>query len=139
MNYCRVPYSGTRYANNQRVKTAFTVWNGRIAPVFDTAKEILLVESAGARIVSEETRALPTQATDWLSENEVDAVVCGAISRPLQERLTADGVRVVPFVAGETHAVVRAWLDGTIGGAAFTMPGCGGRRRMRRGCCRRNF
>lgn len=121
------------------MKTAFTVWNERIAPVFDTAKEILVVESAGARIVSEEALTLPTQAADWLSENRVDAVVCGAISRPFQERLIVAGVRVVPFVAGETRAVVRAWLDGTIGGAAFTMPGCCGRRRMRRGCCRRNF
>ncbi len=117
----------------------FTVWDGRIAPVFDTARQICLVESAGTRIRSEETLALPSPVVAWLLERRVDAVVCGAISRPFQERLTAAGIRVIPFVAGKLSEVIRAWLDGTIGGAAFTMPGCCGRRRMRRGCCRRTF
>jgi len=114
------------------VRTMYTVWDGRIAPVFDTAREVCLVESAGRRIVSEKTLALPPQAVDWLRGQRVDTVVCGAISRALQEQLDAAGIAVVPFVAGELRQVIQASIDGTLSGAAFTMPGCCGRRRMRR-------
>ncbi len=87
--------------------------------------------------MSENTYALPSQAVEWLQEQHVGTVVCGAISRPIQEQLSAAGIEVVPFVAGELREVVRAWFSGGLYGAAFTMPGCCGRRRMRRGCCRR--
>jgi len=121
------------------VKAVFTVWNGRIAPVFDTAKEVCLVEAEKGRIVSQSMQALPLQALLWLAEQRVDAVVCGAISRPLHAQLNAAGIRVTPFVAGDVQEVIRAWLAGLLGRPAFAMPGCCGRRRMRRGCCRRSF
>ena len=130
---------GTPRAIQLAVITLFTVWDGRIAPVFDTAREACLVESAGGRIVSEKTLALPAQTIEWLQRQRVDTVVCGAISRPLQERLAAVGITVVPFVAGDLRQVIQASLNGTLSGAAFTMPGCCGRRRMRRTCCRRNL
>jgi predicted Fe-Mo cluster-binding NifX family protein len=134
---------GTPRAIQLAVITLFTVWDGRIAPVFDTAREACLVESAGGRIVSEKRLSLspeaPSKTVAWLQEWRVNAVVCGAISRPLQERLAAVGITVVPFVAGDLRQVIHASFDGTLSGAAFTMPGCCGRRRMRRICGRRNF
>ena len=118
------------------MKTAFSVWEQRIAPVFDTARQIHLVESDGTRITAEKAHAIAAenvpQKVAWLAEHEVSTLVCGAVSRPLQEQLAAVGIKVVPFVAGDLRQVIQASFDGTLSGAAFTMPGCCGRRRMRR-------
>ena len=128
------------------MKTVFSVWQQRIAPVFDTARQVHLVDAAGGRITAEsdhEVDADLSQRIAWLKVQDVGTVVCGAISRPWQERLEAAGLTVVPFVSGELAEVMQAWLDGTLRGTAFAMPGCCGRRRMRcgrgRGHGRRRF
>ena len=126
------------------MKTAFSVWDQRIAPVFDTAPQVQLVESDGARIRAEKMHLIPgdaaSQKVAWLTEKGVETLVCGAVSRPLQERLAAAGIKIVPFVAGELRQVIQAWFDGSLSGSAFTMPGCCGRRQGWRGegrrrCC----
>ena len=118
------------------MKTAFSVWEQRIAPVFDISRQIHLVEFDGTRITTEKAHAISgedvPQRVAWLAEQGVTTLVCGAVSRPLQERLAAAGINVVPFVAGELREVIRASLDGTLCGAAFAMPGCCGQRRRRR-------
>ncbi len=64
----------------------------------------------------------------------IDALVCGAISRPQEAFLQAYGVAVVPFVTGNLREVVDAWGAGTLGSDTFAMPGCGrGRGRRFRG------
>ncbi len=118
------------------MKTAFSVWEQRIAPVFDTARQIHLVESDGTRITAEKAHAISgedvTQKVAWLAEQGVATLVCGAVSRIVQEHLTAGGIKVVPFVAGDLREAIQASFDGSLNGAAFAMPGCCGRRRMRR-------
>jgi predicted Fe-Mo cluster-binding NifX family protein len=118
------------------MKTGFSVWEQRIAPVFDTARQIHLIESEGTRITAEKALSLATadaqEKVAWLSAQGVGTLVCGAVSRPLQEQLAAAGIKVVPFVAGDLRQVIQASFDGSLNGAAFTMPGCCGRRRMRR-------
>jgi predicted Fe-Mo cluster-binding NifX family protein len=114
------------------MKTAFSVWEQRIAPVFDTARQIHLVESTGTRITAEKAHAMTgddvPQLIAWLSEQGVGTLVCGAVSRPLQEQLAAAGIKVVPFVAGDLRQVIQASFDGSLTGAAFAMPGCCGRK-----------
>jgi predicted Fe-Mo cluster-binding NifX family protein len=121
----------------EHMKTAFAVWRQRIAPVFDTAPQIRLVDSTEKRITAETDYLVDSDLSRriaWLTAHDVQAVVCGAITRPWQERLEAAGFKVFPFVAGEVREVVQAWLSGALRGSAFTMPGCCGRRRMRCGC-----
>ena len=113
------------------MKTAFAYWENRIAPVFDTARDLLLVESEEERITREERLPLadepPLARTLRLVELGVETLVCGAISRALQEMLLAYGIRVRGFVAGDLHEVIRAWLEGKMNQEVFAMPGCLGR------------
>ena len=139
-----MPQSWHKACVSKAMKTAFSVWDQRIAPVFDTAPQVQLVESEGARIRAEKTHLIPgdaaSQKVAWLTEKGVETLVCGAVSRPLQERLAAAGIKIVPFVAGELRQVIQASFDGSLRGSAFTMPGCCGRRQGWRGegrrrCC----
>lgn len=109
------------------MKTAFAVWNNRIAPVFDVARRVIVV-GPGAAGREGQTQVLltgdpPLQKAQQLSDLGVDCLVCGAISRPLRAVLLARGIRVVACVAGDAQAVIDAWRRQPGAIAAYAMPG----------------
>lgn len=109
------------------MKTAFSVWNDRIAPVFDVARRVILVDTR-ATGRDAQTRVLltgdqPLQKVQELSALGIDHLVCGAISRALQAVLTARGIHVVACVAGDVQAVIDAWQRRHCAIEPFTMPG----------------
>ncbi len=99
-------------------------WQKRIAPVFDIGGRILVLEDG-----SEEREehlmvcSQPLHRAEELHVLRVGQLICGAISRSMQEALSARGIVVVGFVAGDLERVIAAWqqerLDDT-----FAMPGC---------------
>jgi predicted Fe-Mo cluster-binding NifX family protein len=109
------------------MNVAFAVWNGRIAPVFDAARQLHLVRIEAGRIAAERDESIldegPTSRALRLAGLEVDVLVCGAISRQLQGMIAAYGVRVVPFIAGDLREVLRAFLSGEHELRNFTTPG----------------
>lgn len=117
------------------MKAAFATWNNRIAPVFDVTRQVRVVESRSGRTVGTAQEAQlggpPLARALRLAELGVGTLVCGAISRPLLDLVANQGIRVIPFVAGELDEVVQAWLSGDLNGDAFAMPGCCRRRRHR--------
>lgn len=110
------------------MKTAFACWDNRIAPVFDTAQQILVVTVESGRIVHETFEPLsvtqPIQLPLRLVELSISTLICGAISRPIQGLVIAYGIRVIPFVAGDLREVLQAWLSGALLSNTFAMPGC---------------
>lgn len=124
------------------MKTAFSFWEHRIAPVFDTARQIYLLESDGTQVSSETTHLISdesvAQRVAWLTAHQVHTLVCGAISRPLQMELVTADIIVIPFIAGDLHQVIQASLNGTLADITFRMPGCCGGWGLRRrdGCGR---
>jgi predicted Fe-Mo cluster-binding NifX family protein len=110
------------------MKAAFTIWNQRIAPVFDVARTIFTVSVASGEIEDMNQDMLlngpPMRRVAHLKQTGIDILICGAISQPLQHLLIANGIQVIAFVAGEFNEVCQAWLDGTLENA-FAMPGCG--------------
>jgi predicted Fe-Mo cluster-binding NifX family protein len=119
------------------VKAAFTVWDGRMSPVFDVSREALVLTIESQVVVARSNEMidthLPEQKLDRLAALEIDTLICGAISAPLQYELTARGVRVIGFVAGEIDKVVSCFLAGSLPNRALSMPGCCGKRRRYRG------
>jgi len=117
------------------MRTAIPVYNGRVSPVFDTARHILIVDvEAGEEIARAEHDAAglsPWQRAKLLSEHGVSHLICGAISMPMMNMLTAHGITVVNNVAGEVDEVFRAYIASTPLGPRFMMPGCFGRGRGR--------
>lgn len=113
------------------MKTAFAYWENRIAPVFDTARWIHVIETESGRVTGERREPLPEvmpiQKVLRMLEMGVEVLVCGAISTPLRDMALAYGIEVVPFVAGQLRDVILAWRRGRLPGDAFVMPGCRGR------------
>jgi len=122
------------------MKVAIPIWNRRISPLFDTAQRVLIVELDGEQEVARTEEqigdvALPQKA-GRLTELGARVLICGAISRPLAEMLSAAGIEVVPFITGEVEEVLKAYVGGGLPAPQFLMPGCCGRRFRFRGGCR---
>ena len=113
------------------VRTAFPVWDNRIAPVFDVARHVLLVDVESGRIVREVKETLRDDSDAgkalWLADRGVRVLVCGAISRSLEAMIAAYGIHVVPFVGGNLNDIVHAWLSDTLEKGVYALPGCHGR------------
>jgi len=107
---------------------AFACWDNHIAPVFDTVRQIYLIETDSEKIVAERQEVMfgnaPLKNVARLTELKVETLICGAISRPVQEMVSAQGIHVIPFVAGKLFDVVHAWRAGEINTDLYAMPGC---------------
>ena len=134
------------------MRIGIPTWNGRISPVLDTAKRVIVVDTGNSerqvrKEVALEPRGLPVRAAR-IAELGLDLLVCGAVSRPLAELLTAARVPLRPWIAGEVEDVLDAAMTGQLDRPRYRMPGCcegSGRRRGRgrthtgrRGAGRRN-
>jgi len=122
----------------KNIKTCFSVWQGRIAPVFDVSSNILIQESEEGKVKSEYSLQLPAETVfdrvSFLSENSVDVIVCGAVSRETAMLLNLFKIKCFPFISGSVEEVAAAYYEERLSESRFLMPGCG-RRRM----CRRRF
>ncbi|MBN1854839.1 MAG: NifB/NifX family molybdenum-iron cluster-binding protein [Pirellulales bacterium] len=119
------------------MRVAIAVFDGRISPVFDVARRLVLVDIENGHEVRrteqvvEETDLGPrVSRVVGLGAN---VLICGAISRPLEAMLFSAGVEVLPQACGPWENVLRAFLSGQLTEQAFMMPGCCGQRRRFRG------
>ncbi|MGD9007333.1 MAG: NifB/NifX family molybdenum-iron cluster-binding protein [Desulfobacteraceae bacterium] len=110
------------------MKTAFTVWNDRIAPLFDVAGKIHVVESEAGNITAQTGVCLddpsPALKVRRLADLGVQMVVCGAISRSARNMLTAYGIELVAYINGDLDTVIDAWQNDQLRTDALRMPGC---------------
>lgn len=119
------------------MKAAFTVWDGRIAPVFDVSREALVLTVEDGTAVARTTENIeaptPSLKIDRLTELGIQTLVCGAITEPLHHELSIRGVKIIGFVAGDLDEVVESLLAGRLPNRVLSMPGCCGRKRRFRG------
>lgn len=122
-------------------RLAFSLWNERIAPVFDVARNLWIVDIADGRIVGQTGRRFssddPQERAMRLATLQVEHLICGAITRQAHDALSERGITVNSFVAGTMDQVLHAWLCDGLKDGCLSMPGCGGvrRRRAQRHCC----
>lgn len=107
---------------------------GRVSPVLDVAGNLQIYEVEENHARRGEERYLNSRDL-YLRAKEVSAfgiaaVICGAVSRPLEVALTLMGLRVIAFVRGHIDDVADAFAKGQLQSEAFQMPGC--RRRTGR-------
>lgn len=110
------------------MRSAFSLWNERIAPVFDVAKHLWIVETEAGEITAQKERRFssddPHERALRLVTLQVEQLVCGAISQSSHQALVEQGIRVIPFIAGDLHQVVQACLTNQLSDGKLAMPGC---------------
>jgi len=115
------------------MKIALSVWKDCISTVFDTADQVLVLEidetDGQKRSMVKLNAADVVGRANQIKEKQIEVLICGAISRPLEASLVSLGIQVYPFVRGSVTEVLAAYQNGRLDHAIFAMPGC-----HRRGC-----
>lgn len=126
---------GTRLALSTPMRLGIATHQGRVSPVLDVTKHLWVVclagkSSTGDREVTLTARSLVGRVRE-IQAADIDVLICGALSWPLETALAAAGIDVVSRVCGQVEAVLEAYLAGRLDQGAFRMPGCSRRRRHR--------
>ena len=114
---------------------ALAVWKNRISPVFDSSHTLLLVDVKNGMVTNKRSvplhAELPLPRVKEVLNLGIQVLVCGAISLEFSNMFEAYGIAVVPFVAGDADHIIESYLNNTLSGPNFKMPGCGIQRRRR--------
>ena len=119
-------------------KIALPHWQGRVSPVFDVARQVILAEVSAGAFLRRGNLVLgaedPQCRSVLLASAGVEVLICGAISWPFEIALSAAGITVVSQICGQVDNVLRAYATGRLDQSHYFMPGC---RRLRNGGQRR--
>jgi len=121
------------------MKIAIPIWGNSVSTVFDFANRLMMIDVEAGQIKERSEikfieNTIISKAAK-LRELGVHVLLCGAISRPLENMVGASGIKVIPFVRGAVDEVIKAYFDGRLLDVRFVLPGCrpGRGMRMRRG------
>ena len=95
------------------MKIAVTTCDGRISPVFDVAREVLVVHLERGREVCRHSRALdgdpPRRQLHRLVDLGVDVLICGGITAGQRALLRAAGIHVADQSVGTVDQALGAY------------------------------
>ena len=120
------------------MKVALPLWNGKVATVFDFAHELVVytIDEEGIR----ESCCHPLADGGFacrlhlLQKEDVDVLICGAISRQMHKLLQQTRIELHSNVCGPIEAVLNAWQEGNLSPFRFRC------HRKRKGCrCQRGL
>jgi len=97
------------------MKIAIPVFHTKISPRFDQTQGFVLIETEGARVVSQEKMATPgwsvTAKMKQLVNLGVDTLICGGIDRACMQYLSFNSVKIYSWVTGEIEDAVTCFLE----------------------------
>lgn len=109
------------------MKLAIPVCGQDIALVFDDADCLLVIDIQGKGSHKEERLRCSGNTiidrANQLRSLDIDLLICGAISCPLQRMIEASGVDIIPFVRGKATEVFDAWCLNRLEDGRFFLPG----------------
>jgi predicted Fe-Mo cluster-binding NifX family protein len=118
------------------MKVAFTAWEDRISPVFDSARMLLIANIENEQVIGRQYEPFNPQpvsrVVDMLKILEIEVLICGAISRTPSIIIEASGIKLISFVGGKIDDILRSYAHGISIVPGFSMPGCGQQQRKRR-------
>jgi predicted Fe-Mo cluster-binding NifX family protein len=119
------------------MKVALTVWEKRISPVFDSAAMLLIAEIENSEVTAKYTEPfnpeMPSQLAMSLNVQDVDTLICGAISEVPADMIEAEGIKLIPFISGDVYEILNFYAKGIPIVPEFLMPGCGrGQRKCKK-------
>jgi predicted Fe-Mo cluster-binding NifX family protein len=118
------------------MKVAFTAWEDRISPVFDSARRLLIADIENDQVISKQYESFNPQPVsrlvDMLKILKIEVLICGAISRTPSTLIESSGIRLISFVGGKIDDILKSYANGISIVPGFSMPGCGQQRKRRR-------
>lgn len=108
--------------------TALTIWGNRISPVFDSSHTLLVAQIENNKIANRHLEPfnpnLPSHLAVRLDAIGVEILICGAISQLPADIIEAMGIKLIPFITGNTDDVLENLVKDQPIVPGFLMPGC---------------
>ena len=110
-----------------RMRIAVPVWGDKISPVLDTASRLQVFELVENTWLSEFETLLEekeiSRRCSRIRDLNVDAIICGAVSRTMSDILAAAGIKIIAGIGGSYAEVLKAYQEGDLFCDRFLMPG----------------
>ena len=100
------------------MQVALTVWEGRISPLFDSTRKLLVADIKGKKISTKQYIALecdsPFSRAARLGDLGVGILICGGISSDFASLIEAQGIRIIPFATGTVEEVLENYINNNL-------------------------
>jgi predicted Fe-Mo cluster-binding NifX family protein len=110
------------------MRIAVPIWEDKVSPVLDTASTLLILETLDQNKVNRTEAFLSEQEISKrcfrIQKLNIDILICGAVSKPVFERLSAAGINIIAGISGAVEEIVDAYFGGTLSQSKYLMPGC---------------
>ncbi len=118
------------------MKVAFTAWEDKISPVFNSTRMLLIVDIDNTEIISRRYEAFNPKIifclADILINLKIDVLICGAISKIPARIIEDSGVNLIPFIGGNIEDILVSYVKEKRVISTFLMPGCNPKRNKTR-------
>jgi predicted Fe-Mo cluster-binding NifX family protein len=119
------------------MRVLIPISRGRISPLLDVARCFLLVNVQGDKEIERREVNIGEMGcvlrSKRIAQLDANVLICGAVSRSLDEALASEAVEVIPNTCGPVEEVLEAFRLGQLTDRAFLMPGCSRQRHQVRG------
>ncbi len=93
---------------------ALTVWEGRISPLFDATRMLLVAGIKDCKVTESHYELLECDSAlsraERLNDLGVDVLICGGISEAFANLIEAKGIKLIPFSSGDVDEVLDDYL-----------------------------
>lgn len=114
---------------------AITGWNGIISPLYDASTSLFIIGPDGVQKVVVVKEMSLLEKADLCAKENVDLLICGAISNAAAAILADRRIRVSAWLCGSVDEVIASYRSNMDLTRYYALPGCckkrcrGGRRR----------
>jgi predicted Fe-Mo cluster-binding NifX family protein len=119
------------------MRVAIPVFENRISPRFDCAPSFLLYDVEGERVAAHKEIASSgwndTERVLQLKGLGVNTLICGGLPNYLLVNLVNNGIKVIPWVAGNASVALDLFLRGKLDSGMVICQGRGKRYHCKRG------
>ncbi len=110
------------------MKLAMPVWDDCISTVLDFSDCLLVIDSESGVINNRSMVSFAgvtmVEKVARLRKLDIQVLLCGAVSRPMERMIMASGIEVIPFLRGRVDDVLNAYFSRRLFGPGFMLPGC---------------
>jgi len=107
------------------MKVVLTIWENRISPVADSARQLLVVDVKDRSVRNRRIECLDApsvfHSARTLADLNAKIFICGAISDFFATLVEGYGIHVIPFVCGQADEVLNAYLEDNLSNPRFAM------------------
>lgn len=93
---------------------ALTDWWGRVSPLFDSTRRLLIADVKGRTIIAKHYVSFDCDSAfsraARLNDLGVDVLICGGISDSYANQIDARGIEIIPFSSGDVDEALDGYL-----------------------------